>query len=184
MLTSQQIIDKYDNNELSIQPFNTKHLGPNSYDVHLARTIYKLDRADQYVDPYDEKSCYFTRITIPEQGYIIHPGSLYLGVTEEWTDNRNVISCLEGVSTNARFGLSIHQTAGFGDIGFKGHWTLELSAILPIKIRAGQRIGQLCFFEPSGIPEVTYAQVGHYNNVHRDSRSKHPEPTLPKFHNV
>ncbi|MFR1945037.1 MAG: dCTP deaminase domain-containing protein [Faecalimonas umbilicata] len=41
---------------------------------------------------------------------------------------------LEGRSSTGRLGLFIHVTAGFGDVGFAGYWTLEIFCVQPIRI--------------------------------------------------
>ncbi len=55
----------------------------------------------------------------------------------------------EGRSTCARIGLASHITAGFGDYGFAGSFTLEIvnHAHYPIQLRPGMRIGQVAFDE-------------------------------------
>lgn len=39
------------------------------------------------------------------------------------------IPMLEGRSSIARLGLFVHITPGFGYVGFKGYWTLEIFSI-------------------------------------------------------
>ena len=50
---------------------------------------------------------------------------------------------LEGRSSIGRLGLFIHVTAGFGDVGFNGYWTLEMFCVQPIRIYAGVEICQI-----------------------------------------
>ena len=63
-------------------------------------------------------------ITIPEDGLLLEPQKLYLGRTIEYTATEGYVPMLEGRSSIGRLGLFVHVTAGFGDIGFKGFWTL------------------------------------------------------------
>ena len=53
----------------------------------------------------------------------------------------------EGRSTLGRMGIQSHVTAGFGDYGFKGSFTLELinNSPWPIKLKKNMRIGQVYF---------------------------------------
>ena len=44
---------------------------------------------------------------------------------------------IEGRSSIGRLGLFVHVTAGFGDVGFCGYWTLEMFAVQPVRIFAG-----------------------------------------------
>ena len=54
--------------------------------------------------------------TIPEEGYILRPGILYIGRTVERTFTEKFIPMLDGRSSGGRLGISIHICAGFGDI--------------------------------------------------------------------
>jgi dCTP deaminase len=74
------------------------------------------------------------RIRIPEDGMVLKPNKLYLGRTIEYTETHNLVPMLEGRSSIGRLGLAIHITAGFGDVGFSGYWTLEIFCLQPVKI--------------------------------------------------
>jgi dCTP deaminase len=47
-------------------------------------------------------------------------------------------------------GIDIHATAGIGDVGFKGYWTLELSVTKPVRVYAGMPIGQIIYYQVKG----------------------------------
>lgn len=100
-------------------------------------------------------------VRIPDEGYILQPGELYLASTVEWTETPYYVPMIEGRSSLGRLGLSIHHTAGFGDIGFKGHWTLELTTIRPLRIYTGMEICQLVFHTVEGEAEL---YKGKYQN--------------------
>lgn len=68
------------------------------------------------------------KLIIPEEGLLLEPRRLYLGRTNEFTKTDKYIPMLEGRSSTGRLGLFIHVTAGFGDVGFAGFWTLEIFA--------------------------------------------------------
>lgn len=57
---------------------------------------------------------------------------------------------LEGRSSIGRLGLFVHVTAGFGDTGFSGYWTLRIQCIHPIRIYAGVPICQIFYHEVVG----------------------------------
>ena len=57
--------------------------------------------------------------------YTAFPGELYLAHTVERAGSAVHVPKIEGKSTLARLGLSIHVTAGYGDVGFVGAWTLR-----------------------------------------------------------
>jgi dCTP deaminase len=58
--------------------------------------------------------------------------------------------------------LLVHSTAGFVDAGFIGHITLELSNVntLPILLRPGMPIGQLCVFRMTSPAQRPYGSHG------------------------
>lgn len=132
--------------KIVIRPFNRENLGPNSYDLTLAPTllVYQNKILDSRADNPTR------RIDIPEDGLVLKPGELYLGSTVEYTETHNLVPMLEGRSSFGRLGLLVHVTAGFGDSGFCGTWTLELYALRPIRVYAGQRIAQIYYHELSG----------------------------------
>lgn len=69
---------------------------------------------------------------------------------------------LEGRSSIGRLGLFIHVTAGFGDVGFSGYWTLEMFCVQPIRIYAGVEICQIYFHTVLG--EADSYNGGKYQN--------------------
>src|SRR5690606_39518198 len=83
---------------------------------------------------------------IPEEGYVLQPGVLYLGVTLGYTETHAHVPFLEGKSSTGRLGIDIHATAGNGDVGFCNTWTLEISVAQPVRVYAGMSIGQLIYF--------------------------------------
>lgn len=156
MLTGNEIIIQHSIGSIVIEPFDPDCVGPNSYDVHLG------DKLMVYTDVIlDAKQENRTRtITIPEDGIVLQPGQLYLGKTVEWTSSPGFVPMYEGRSSLGRLGVSSHITAGFGDIGFEGNWTLEISVVQPVRIYPGMRIGQLYWHKPVG--EITSTYQGKY----------------------
>jgi dCTP deaminase len=63
---------------------------------------------------------------------------------------------IEGRSSIGRLGIRIHATAGFGDIGFSGNWTLEIDVVQPVKIYAGIEICQIFYHTTLGGLTKTY----------------------------
>ena len=109
-------------------------------------------------------------IEIPEEGYVLIPGILYLGTTEEYTETYGFIPNIDGRSTTGRLGIEIHRTAGFGDNGFKGKWTLEITATHPVVVYAGMEIGQLYYEEINGDTSMKYD--GKYQNQNDVEQAK------------
>lgn len=143
-------------NNIVIEPWNIKNLGPNSYDVTLADTL--LVYTDEILDSRAEN--HTQKLTIHEDGLVLIPGRLYLGATREYTETHNLVPMLEGRSSFGRLGLLVHVTAGFGDSGFCGTWTLELTCIHPVRVYPGQRIAQLYYHTLAGKVLQTYSSKG------------------------
>ena len=96
----------------------------------------------------------------------MQPGTLYLGVTLEYTETHAHVPFLEGKSSTGRLGIDIHATAGKGDVGFCNTWTLEISCAQPVRVYAGMPIGQLIYFVVEGDITTMYNSKGNakYNN--------------------
>lgn len=152
ILSDRRILEEIEKETIKIQPYNRAYLGSNSYDVHLGKHLatYK----DKTLDA--KKHNQIDHFEIPEEGYVLQPGELYLGVTEEYTETHVHVPFLEGKSSTGRLGIDIHATAGKGDVGFCGNWTLEISCKIPVRIYKGMPIGQLIYFPVDGDVEVKY----------------------------
>lgn len=132
--------------EIVIEPFRESQLNPNSYNLtlHNELLVYEevvLDMA---------KPNRVRRIVIPPEGFVLGPNQLYLGRTVERTETHNFVPMIEGRSSVGRLGLFVHVTAGFGDVGFCGYWTLEMFAVQPVRIYPGVPICQIFYHEISG----------------------------------
>ncbi len=152
ILTDKQILQSIEDKQIKIEPFDPNCLGTNSYDVHLGAHLatYKNQTLDA------KKHNKITHFDIPDEGFVIMPGILYLGVTEEYTETFNSVPFLEGKSSIGRLGIDIHATAGKGDVGFCNTWTLEISCVQPVRIYKGMPIGQLIYFKVDGEIENYY----------------------------
>lgn len=152
ILSDTSILEEIEKGTIVIEPFDRASLGSNSYDVHLGKhlAIYK----DAILDAKQHNQ--IEHFEIPEEGYILQPGTLYLGVTEEYTESHNHVPFLEGKSSTGRLGINIHATAGKGDVGFCNTWTLEISCLHPVRVYAGMPIGQLIYFPVVGNVDNVY----------------------------
>jgi dCTP deaminase len=152
ILTDLKILEEMNKGTIVISPYNRAYLGTNSYDVHLGKhlAVYKSDILDaklhNEIDHFD----------IPDEGLILLPHRLYLGVTQEYTETHAHVPFLEGKSSIGRLGIDIHATAGKGDIGFCNTWTLEISVKQPVRVYHGMPIGQLIYFEVAGEIGTSY----------------------------
>ena len=125
---------------LSIEPFDPKLCGPNSYDVHLGDKLklYVVQSAAkshpelfrEYSNLYAPTAAEFNDLpygidcarksdtittVIPKEGAWLHPGVLYLGTTMERTSCEGIVPYIDGRSSIGRCGLFVHVTAGRGD---------------------------------------------------------------------
>ncbi len=146
MILSGREIQKHIGKDIIIEPFSPKKLNPNSYNLtlHNELLVYTSSPLDM------KKPNEYTTITIPEEGLLLEPLKLYLGRTVEYTSTNKFVPMLEGRSSIGRLGLFIHVTAGFGDVGFSGYWTLEMFCVQPIVIYPGIDICQIYYHTIEG----------------------------------
>lgn len=146
MILSGKEIKKLMGTDLIIEPYEEKQVNPNSYNLRLHHELLVYD--SPVLDMKKENT--FTRITIPEEGLVLEKDKLYLGRTIEYTESHKHVPMLEGRSSIGRLGLFVHVTAGFGDVGFCGYWTLEMFCVQPIRIYAGVEICQVFYHSIEG----------------------------------
>jgi dCTP deaminase len=157
MLTGHEIKQRL-GNDIGISPFNESQLGPNSYNLRLGDTLMQLSEVCVDVKRKPE----YVYHKMDESGFLLEPGNLYLAHTDEFTVTHNLVPMIEGRSSFGRIGLFVHVTAGFGDIGFRGRWTLELMVIRPTIIYPLIEICQIFYHQVSGYIEREY--TGKYQN--------------------
>lgn len=158
MILSGNEIARRMGKEIIIEPFDPARLNPNSYNLSLNREllIYEQEILDMK-QPNPTK-----KIIIPEEGLLLKPGKLYLGRTNEYTKTDSFVPMLEGRSSIGRMGMFIHVTAGFGDVGFAGYWTLEIFCIQPIVVYPDVEICQIYYHDIHG--DYTAYNSGKYQN--------------------
>ncbi|MDR3091281.1 MAG: dCTP deaminase [Clostridiales bacterium] len=146
MILSGKSIEKKIGGDIIIEPYDSKRLNPNSYNLCLHNELLVYDG-----DVLDMKTPNpASRVIIPQEGRVLKPGRLYLGRTVEYTRTKNYVPMLEGRSSVGRLGLFVHVTAGFGDVGFSGFWTLEIHCVQPIRVYAGIPICQIYYHSIEG----------------------------------
>jgi dCTP deaminase len=160
ILSGQEILARL-GGDVKIDPFHAAALNPNSYNLtlHDELMVYEevvLDMA---------KPHRVRRISIPADGLVLSPNQLYLGRTAERTETHNLVPQIEGRSSVGRLGLFVHVTAGFGDVGFTGYWTLEMFAVQPIRIYAGVPICQIFYHELTGAFEDYDSKYQHNRDI-------------------
>ena len=146
--------------DIIIEPFSPEQLNPNSYNLRLHNEllVYRGDVLDMKKPNETEK------LLIPPEGLVLQAGRLYLGRTKEYTKTENLVPMLEGRSSVGRLGLTIHVTAGFGDVGFAGFWTLEISCVQPVRIYPDVEICQIYYHTIEG-DHQDYRSGKYQNNT-------------------
>lgn len=162
ILTDAEILAQIEKGTIKIEPFDPSCLGSNSYDVHLGSMLAEYTDRELDAKKHNRIELY----QIPDEGIVLEPDRLYLGVTEEYTETHAHVPFLEGKSSVGRLGIDIHATAGKGDIGFCNFWTLEISVKLPVRVYAGMPIGQLIYFAVEGtvINPYNVKSLAKYND--------------------
>jgi len=157
ILTGPEIRRQVGLGNIEIDPFVPEHVNPASVDLTLGREIltYEFDTdlfntfenmlLDSKREQRTKKSYIFD-----DSGVVIYPGVLYLMHTVERVCAKTFVPILDGKSSLARLGVSVHATAGFGDPGFNGQWTLEVTCVLPVRLYAGMRVAQVRFHAVQG----------------------------------
>jgi dCTP deaminase len=162
MILTGNEIKKRLGEDIVLEPFNESLLNPNSYNMtlHNELLVYEEIVLDM------KRPNRLRRYTIPEEGFVLNPNQLYLGRTVERTETHNLVPMLEGRSSVGRLGLFVNCTAGFGDIGFCGYWTLEIFAVQPVRIYPGVPICQIFYHTVDGdITEYKSNKYQHNDDI-------------------
>lgn len=176
ILTGKAILEEMQKGNIIISPFNEKQLNPNSYNLKLHNELLVYDvsyhqeviksnglLSTSYVtalEPIDMlEDNPVKKIIIPEEGLVLYPGILYLGRTVEYTETHNLLPNIDGRSSIGRLGMSIHVTAGKGDIGFCGSWVAEITVVQPLRIYPNIEFCQIYYEDVRGEIEP---YNGHY----------------------
>ena len=184
MLRGPEIVKQHERGDVRIEPFEPDKVGANSYDLRLYHVIKMYKRPGLFArlirfitgNPWHldcRKKNPTKDVVIPDQGFILKPGHVYLGRTVEVAGaNKGLIPCIDGRSSLARLGISAHIAAGFGDDGYVATWTLELTCQYPVKIYLGMRICQIYFMQGAGLRKPYGSTVfsGKYQNGAMESR--------------
>lgn len=154
ILSDSRILKEMERGTILVDPFKRENVGCNSVDVHLGGTLACY--FDETLDA--KKHNKVNHFPIPDEGIVLQPDRLYLGVTVEYTETHAHVPFLEGKSSTGRLGIDIHATAGKGDVGFCGYWTLEISVKQPVRVYKGMPIGQLIYFPVQGEVLTPYSK--------------------------
>ncbi len=146
ILTGDQIRREIQLGAIVIDPFRPEAIGPNSINLRLGKRL--LLYTDLNLDMKRDNAT--VEHEIGEGGVWLRPGNLYLCHTEEYTETHRHVPVIDGRSSVARLGISIHLTAGRGDVGFCGQFTLEITVVKPVVVYAGVEICQMTYHTVEG----------------------------------
>lgn len=184
ILTGPQIRDEVTWGTIEVDPYDPKRVQPNSVDLTLGKevSVYasvtklgptskprhdlsSLEMSEALglhpggLDPRKANTHY--SFQLDESGWLIKPGILYLMHTAERIHTKKFVTQLNGKSSIARLGIIVHFTAAFGETGFDGQYTLEVSAMHPVRLYPGMAVCQAVFSTVYGQVE-DYKMKGHY----------------------
>lgn len=136
---------------------------PTDPDVQYLREMPLMDLA-RYQDTYQTE--------IPESGFILWPGNIYLVKVNETLWAKDLVIKVSGLSSLARAGLSVNQSADMANVGDNVQFVLELSATYPTVVYPNMRIATAVF-------ETTVGELLPENEYHgRYEQSKQPDPRI------
>ncbi len=189
ILSGPAIADCVEAGDITITPFDEKNINPASVDLRLGDevSVYKnwvdcsvADHRSRDSTPFDggglvgqgymsyvqdikEPASTHTFKMYKETGWVLKPGILYLMHTFERVHTECFVPVLDGKSSIGRLGITIHLTAGFGDPGYDGQYTLEVTAAHCIRVYPGMRFCQMRFHHLDG-RMLNYKDTGRYQH--------------------
>jgi dCTP deaminase len=149
ILVDWQILDRITRGSINIDPYDPRLVQPNSLDIRLGNHFVWYTGSSEVIDPYNKDSVSSGIEEVHADSFILNPGQFVLAETLECIGlPDNVVATIEGKSSIARLGITLHQTGGWIDAGFRGTITLEMANVnsRPVKVYAGMPIGQLVFY--------------------------------------
>jgi len=167
MLGADEIRKQQKSQNILIEPFNDSQINPNSYDVRMGEWVIEPRFGNAIIDlenPDSAKLIWGTPRNLKrEQVVILPPHGILLAHTAEVIGSYKYGTLLKARSTISRSGIDVCASAGFGDVGYVNHWTLELTnnSKNHIALKPGMRLAQIAFIEVKnpGQYEGAYKQV-------------------------
>lgn len=172
ILSGPEIFRQIQNGDIEIDPFDGRLINPASVDLRLGRLIRKYINKTTVINPLygntaklplDSKEEIETALfEMNDVGFVLEPGELYLMHTAERIFTNRFVPILDGKSSIGRLGICVHLTAGYGDPGFNGQYTLEVTTVYQVRVYPGMRFCQMRFHSIEG--EVQQ-YVGNYTGA-------------------
>ena len=159
ILTGRYITQEVERLRITLEPFEPSQVNPNSYNYRLGRRIKAFDR-------FEGRSAKFVDIDLPDDGFTVLPGRLYLGHTLEVIGSQWYAMSLIGRSSLGRLGLFLQVSANLGHTTSAHRWTLELYAAQPIRLYPEMVVGQVSFWENYGPIRDLGKTYAHFSLPH------------------
>ena len=176
ILVDWQIRQAIETGLIEVSPYVEGNIQPNSLDVTLGYEFVHYTECLDVIDPYkpikgEQRRKGIEWVDMPSHRFLL--GS----TVETITLPDNIVATIEGKSSLARLGITIHQTGGFIDAGFSGQITLEISNVncRPVRLYSGMPIGQIVFYE------TEHAEVP-YNKKEGAKYCGQTGPTMSKYY--
>jgi dCTP deaminase len=146
-----------------------QHLGSCSVDFRLGNTFMVFEHSKySYIDPRQRQSIGDSMRTIviaDDEPFIMQAGDFALASTVESLElPDDLLGRLEGRSSIARLGITVHSTAAVFEPGWTGTATMELSNLgrMAVALYPGMRICSFTFQQLTSPVQVPYrAKIGN-----------------------
>lgn len=214
-LSDKKILEEKDAGNIIIEPYDEQNLGTASYDVTLGRNFFAEKQPEHFqhiYNPYDKEHVEriwgtealkaetaedvfrhydfsFNGINSDDEVIVLDPGETILGHTQEFIGGRNhITTMMKARSSLGRNFIEVCKCAGWGDVGYTGRWTMEItnnSQHYSIPLVVGRRIAQIIFFETGDIRNADYTKDGKYQtdaDLQSLKESWKPEMMLPQMY--
>lgn len=167
VLSDRDILKALEEGRIRIDPAPDleKQLGSVSVDFRLGKTFMVFEHSRfSYIDPRHPQSIGDAMRTIEvedEEPFIMQPGDFALASTMESLElPDDLLGRLEGRSSIARLGITVHSTAAVFEPGWIGTATMELSNLgrMPVALYPGMRICAFSFETVSSPVNTPYRQ--------------------------
>ena len=154
VLSDRDILKALDAGTIRIEPYPDldTQLGSVSVDFRLGTTFMVFEHSRfSFIDPRQPQSIGDAMRTIevpPDEPFIMQPGDFALASTMETLElPDDMLGRLEGRSSIARLGITVHSTAAVFEPGWIGTATMELSNLgrMAVALYPGMRICAFSF---------------------------------------
>src|SRR5215207_9276475 len=165
ILSDRDIVEALESGRIKVDPAPdlAVQLGSISVDFTLGQTFMVFEHSrHSFIDPRSPQSIGDAMRTIEvavDEPFIMQPGDFALASTVESLElPDDLLGRLEGRSSIARLGITVHSTAAVFEPGWIGTATMELSNLgrMPVALYPGMRICAFFFEEVSSPVSVPY----------------------------